>query len=117
MAVRTHDGGTRQGQRREDDGVKLLYCGDVVGRAGRDAVVSRIPALRQSLGLDFVLVNGENAAAGFGITAKICEDFYAAGVDAIVLGNHSWDQRERSEERRVGKECVSTCRSRWSPDH
>src|SRR3546814_6357553 len=72
MAVRTHDGGTRQGQRREDDGVKLLYCGDVVGRAGRDAVVSRIPALRQSLGLDFVLVNGENAAAGFGITAKIC---------------------------------------------
>lgn len=74
--------------------MKLLYCGDVVGRSGRDAVVAQIPELRKSLGLDFVLVNGENAAAGFGITAKICEDFYAAGVDAIVLGNHSWDQRE-----------------------
>jgi metallophosphoesterase (TIGR00282 family) len=74
--------------------VKLLYCGDVVGRSGRDAVLARIPELRQSLGLDFVLVNGENAAAGFGITGKICEEFYAAGVDAIVLGNHAWDQRE-----------------------
>ncbi|MFN3399381.1 MAG: YmdB family metallophosphoesterase, partial [Ferrovibrio sp.] len=69
--------------------MKLLYCGDVVGRSGRDAVVSRIPDLRKSLGLDFVLVNGENAAAGFGITGKICEDFYAAGVDVIVLGNHA----------------------------
>lgn len=74
--------------------MKLLYCGDVVGRSGRDAVVARIPELRASLGLDFVLVNGENAAAGFGITARICEDLYAAGVDAIVLGNHAWDQRE-----------------------
>lgn len=74
--------------------MKLLYCGDIVGRSGRDAVVSRIPDLRKSLGLDFVLVNGENAAAGFGITAKICEEFYAAGVDVIVLGNHAWDQRE-----------------------
>jgi metallophosphoesterase (TIGR00282 family) len=74
--------------------VKFLYCGDVVGRSGRDAIVARIPELRRTLDLDFVLVNGENAAAGFGITGKICEEFYAAGVDAIVLGNHSWDQRE-----------------------
>ncbi len=74
--------------------MKFLYCGDVVGRSGRDAIVARIPELRRTLDLDFVLVNGENAAAGFGITGKICEEFYAAGVDAIVLGNHSWDQRE-----------------------
>ncbi|HEX6978722.1 MAG TPA: TIGR00282 family metallophosphoesterase [Alphaproteobacteria bacterium] len=74
--------------------MKLLYCGDVVGRSGREAVVARVPELRRDLGLDFVLVNGENSAAGFGITSKICEEFYAAGVDAIVLGNHSWDQRE-----------------------
>ena len=74
--------------------MKLLYCGDVVGRSGRDVVVAQIPELRKSLDLDFVLVNGENAASGFGITGKICEEFYAAGVDALVLGNHSWDQRE-----------------------
>lgn len=74
--------------------MKFLYCGDIVGRSGREAVVARIPELRKSLGLDFVLVNGENAAAGFGITGKICEELYLAGVDAIVLGNHAWDQRE-----------------------
>jgi len=74
--------------------VKLLYCGDIVGRSGRDAVIARIPALRRELGLDFVVVNGENAAAGFGITSRICAELYEAGVDAIVLGNHSWDQRE-----------------------
>ncbi len=66
----------------------------MVGRSGREAVVARIPALRRDWGLDFVLVNGENAAAGFGITSRICTEFYEAGVDAIVLGNHAWDQRE-----------------------
>jgi metallophosphoesterase (TIGR00282 family) len=74
--------------------MRLLYCGDVVGRAGRDAVVLNIPLLRQRLRLDFVVVEGENAAHGFGITAAICEEFFAAGVDAITLGNHAWDQRD-----------------------
>lgn len=74
--------------------MKLLFCGDVVGKAGRDAVSNYVPALRAELGLDFVVVNGENAAAGFGITAKICEELYAAGVDCITTGNHAWDQRE-----------------------
>ncbi len=74
--------------------MKFLYCGDIVGRSGRDAVVARIPALKREWGLDFVLVNGENAAAGFGITSRICTEFYEAGIDAIVLGNHAWDQRE-----------------------
>lgn len=74
--------------------MKLLYLGDVVGRAGRDAVVERLPQIRERLNLDFVVVNGENAAHGFGITPKICEEFYAAGVDVLTLGNHSWDQRE-----------------------
>ena len=77
------------------DGVlRLLFCGDVVGRPGREAVLSHLPRLRQRLALDFVVVNGENAAGGFGITEKICGDFFAAGVDAITGGNHSWDQRE-----------------------
>lgn len=74
--------------------MRILYCGDVVGRAGREAVTGLIPDLRLRLNLDFVVVNGENAAGGFGITAKICEDFYQAGVDAILLGNHAWDQKE-----------------------
>jgi len=74
--------------------MRLLFCGDVLGRAGRDAVVEQVPLLRTSLSLDFVVVNGENAAHGFGITPKICEEFFAVGVDVITLGNHSWDQRE-----------------------
>jgi len=74
--------------------VRLLFCGDVMGRAGRDAVTSRVPALRKSLALDFVVANGENAAHGFGITPAICAEFFAAGIDVITLGNHAWDQRE-----------------------
>ena len=74
--------------------MKILLCGDVVGRSGRDAVVERIPDLRRRLDLDFVMVNGENAAHGFGITDKICEAFFAAGVDVVTTGNHVWNRRE-----------------------
>jgi hypothetical protein len=74
--------------------VKVLYCGDVVGKSGRKVVTSLIPELRRRLDLDFVVVNGENAAHGFGITADICAEFFAAGVDVITTGNHVWDQRE-----------------------
>ena len=74
--------------------MRLLYCGDVVGRAGRQAVCERLPELRQRLALDFVLVNGENAAHGFGITEDICRAFYDAGADAVTTGNHVWDRRE-----------------------
>jgi len=74
--------------------MKILLWGDVVGRAGRAAVTEHVPELRRMLGLDFVVVNGENAAAGFGITDKICAELYAAGVDAITTGNHVWDRRE-----------------------
>ncbi len=74
--------------------MKLLFCGDIVGRAGRDVVTANLPRLRQELDLDFVVANGENAAGGFGITEKICTELFAAGVDAISGGNHSWDQRE-----------------------
>ena len=74
--------------------MRLLFLGDVVGRSGRDMVVGRLPEIREKLALDFVVVNGENSAHGFGITPKFCEEFYAAGVDVLTLGNHSWDQRE-----------------------
>lgn len=74
--------------------MRLLLCGDVVGRSGRDAVVQHLPRLRRELALDFVVVNGENAAHGFGITDKICAELYEAGVDVITTGNHVWDKRE-----------------------
>ncbi len=74
--------------------MKMLICGDVVGKAGRRAITENLPEIRQRLDLDFVVVNGENAAHGFGITDKICAAFYAAGADVITTGNHVWDQRE-----------------------
>jgi metallophosphoesterase (TIGR00282 family) len=74
--------------------MRILLCGDVVGRAGRTIVNDEVPRLRQRLGLDLVVVNGENAAAGFGITEKICREFYEHGVDVITTGNHVWDRRE-----------------------
>ncbi len=74
--------------------MKILICGDVVGKAGRRTIEENLPDIRQRLELDFVVVNGENAAHGFGITDKICEKLYAAGADAITTGNHVWDQRE-----------------------
>jgi metallophosphoesterase (TIGR00282 family) len=73
--------------------MRVLFLGDVVGRSGREAVLSRVPALRREEGLVLVVVNAENAASGFGLTPPICADFYAAGVDVITTGNHVWDQR------------------------
>jgi metallophosphoesterase (TIGR00282 family) len=74
--------------------MKILYCGDVVGRAGRRVLLDALPRLRADLGLDAAIVNGENAAGGFGITPEICQEFYAAGADLITTGNHVFDQRE-----------------------
>jgi metallophosphoesterase (TIGR00282 family) len=74
--------------------VRVFYFGDIVGRAGREALLAALPDLRARLKPDFVVANGENAAGGFGITGKICEEFYGAGIDAIVTGNHVWDQKE-----------------------
>jgi metallophosphoesterase (TIGR00282 family) len=74
--------------------MRLLFIGDVIGRAGRAAIAEHVPVLREKLGLDFVVANGENAAGGFGITEAIAQDFHNAGVDCVTLGNHSFDQRE-----------------------
>jgi metallophosphoesterase (TIGR00282 family) len=74
--------------------MRLLFCGDVVGRSGREVVVEHLPRLRRELALDFAVVNGENAAGGFGITEKICAELYAAGADVVTTGNHIWDQKE-----------------------
>jgi len=74
--------------------MRILIVGDLVGRSGRDAVSEHIPGLRAELDLDFVIINGENAAHGFGITDKICAAVFQAGADCITTGNHVWDQRE-----------------------
>ncbi|CAK0779264.1 2',3'-cyclic-nucleotide 2'-phosphodiesterase [uncultured Gammaproteobacteria bacterium] len=74
--------------------MRLLFLGDVVGRSGRDAVFRHLPELKRRLTPDLIVVNGENAAAGFGITDKIAQEFFAAGVDCLTTGNHVWDQKE-----------------------
>jgi metallophosphoesterase (TIGR00282 family) len=74
--------------------MRILFVGDVVGRSGRAILLQRLPGLIADWKLDLVIVNGENAAGGFGITEAIYQDFLDAGADAITLGNHAWDQRE-----------------------
>lgn len=77
---------------------KILFLGDIVGRPGRNFVIERVASLREELGADFVIANGENAAGGAGITKKIAEELLGAGVDAITLGDHVWDQKNFENE-------------------
>src|SRR5437763_1125272 len=72
----------------------VLFLGDIVGEPGRSAVIARLPELKARYGLDFVIVNGENAAGGRGITGKITIDLLRAGVSVITTGDHIWDQKE-----------------------
>ncbi|WP_167767784.1 TIGR00282 family metallophosphoesterase [Bradyrhizobium frederickii] len=74
--------------------MRILFVGDVVGRSGRNAIAEYLPGMVRDWSLDFVVVNGENSAGGFGITEAIYQEFLDAGADAVTLGNHSWDQRE-----------------------
>ncbi len=74
--------------------MRIAFFGDVVGRAGRDGLADHLPGLRRRLSLDFVIVNAENAAAGFGITENTAREIFDAGADCLTLGNHSWDQKK-----------------------
>jgi metallophosphoesterase (TIGR00282 family) len=74
--------------------VRILFVGDVFGRAGRDVLYARLPGLVRDHQAELVIVNGENAAAGFGITPQIAEDFFDLGVDVVTTGNHIWDKKE-----------------------
>jgi len=74
--------------------LRLAFFGDVVGRSGREGLAQHLPPLRRRLGLEFVAVNAENAAAGFGIPENTARELFAAGADCLTLGNHSWDQKE-----------------------
>jgi 2',3'-cyclic-nucleotide 2'-phosphodiesterase len=73
--------------------MKLLFIGDIVGKPGREIVAAHVAKLRTERAIDFVIANGENAAAGSGITAAIAQTLREAGVDAITLGDHVWDQK------------------------
>jgi metallophosphoesterase (TIGR00282 family) len=73
--------------------MKLLFIGDIVGKPGREIVSALVPKLRTERGIDFVIANGENSAAGAGITGSICKSLLEAGVDVITLGDHVWDQK------------------------
>jgi hypothetical protein len=83
----------------------ILFVGDVVAGAGRKAFADLVPVLREELGADFVVVNGENAAGGIGITPRTADELLAAGADAITLGNHTYRHREAwgylNDERRI----------------
>ena len=74
--------------------MRLAFFGDVIGRSGRDGLAEHLPGLRRRLGLEFVIVNAENAAAGFGITESTARELFDAGADCLTLGNHAWDQKE-----------------------
>ena len=77
--------------------MKLLFIGDIVGQPGRNAVKTQLPKLVEQHALDFIVANGENAAGGSGITPKIADEIFAAGVDVITSGDHLWDQKEVTE--------------------
>ena len=74
--------------------MRFLFLGDIMGRTGREAVIAEMPGLRRKLDLDLVVVNGENAAHGFGISETIAKELFASGVDCITTGNHVWDKKD-----------------------
>jgi 2',3'-cyclic-nucleotide 2'-phosphodiesterase len=87
------------------DGIRILFVGDVVGSSGRRTLLSVLSRLRERTEIDFIVVNGENAAGGHGITPKIAREMLAAGVDVITLGNHTYRQSDiykyLDEEQRI----------------
>ncbi len=85
--------------------MKILFLGDVVGRSGRNAVISQLPKLREDWKLDFVVVNGENATSGMGLSGAHAKAMLDAGVDVLTLGDHAFDQRDMmtfiAQEKRI----------------
>lgn len=88
----------------QGDTVRILFGGDVVGKPGRDTLAKTIKELKKEIQIDLTIVNGENAAGGFGITREVVEELFSLSVDVITSGNHIWDKKEgieliREEER------------------
>jgi metallophosphoesterase (TIGR00282 family) len=74
--------------------MRVLCIGDIVGKPGRRALAALVPGLRRDLGIEAVIANGENAAAGRGLTSKTAQEIFSGGVDVITSGNHIWDEKE-----------------------
>jgi metallophosphoesterase (TIGR00282 family) len=74
--------------------MKIMYLGDVVGRSGRQAIIDRLPSLKEAWSLDFVVVNGENATGGMGLSGAHAKVLLDAGADCITLGDHAFDQKD-----------------------
>ena len=75
--------------------IKVVHLGEVVGRSGRKALRSYISQMKE--GVDFMLVNAENAAGGFGLTKNVAEELFSLGIDCLTLGNHAWSKKEGIE--------------------
>ena len=73
--------------------MRILFLGDVMGRSGRNAVAEKLPAMRRDWGLDFVVVNGENATSGMGLSPEHAKGLFEAGADVVTLGDHAFDQK------------------------
>ena len=86
--------------------MRVLFVGDVVGKPGRQAVAALLPALRREREVDVVVVNGENAAGGAGLTGEIAREIHDAGADVITNGNHVWDQRAFLKEIDTLEYCI-----------
>ncbi len=74
--------------------MKILFCGDIVGKSGRNAIEKYVPKLKAELGLDLVIANVDNASGGFGINKNTCDELMAVGVDIMTGGDHIWDQKD-----------------------
>ena len=80
--------------RTDDSSMRVLFIGDIVGAPGREIVRERLADLVSTRQIDLVVANGENSAAGFGITPRIAEELFGYGIEVLSGGNHSWDKRE-----------------------
>ena len=74
--------------------MRILFIGDIFGRPGRTIVKERLPGIVRQRGIDLIIANGENSAAGFGITPALAEELFELNIDVITTGNHVWDKRE-----------------------
>jgi len=74
--------------------MKIVFIGDIVGRSGREALSKYVPIIKKDFNPDVIIVNAENASAGYGLTEKIANEILDMGINVITLGNHSWDQKE-----------------------
>jgi len=74
--------------------MKILFIGDIIGRPGRQAVEKLLPGLVEEHQIDFVIANGENAAAGFGLTPAVLDNLFALGINVVTSGNHLWDKKD-----------------------